>query len=268
MSSLKRPAEDDAPDTENASSSIPSVPDAPDAKEHAASDAKDHVAAPAPSHLFVVVTDDEYDTGLDSAHEGPRPLGVARTLAGATELMKALHDVHEAKRVLAEGEARSEFGGLDTKSKKGKLVGEAHVGNMKARVEKWKVAEGKTLATGAQFTDADAAAAAPATTVHYAYTIVHSWTDYYGDSGAHALGGVVLKPCAVPALVCAKLPCKGLTGMKFPPLTAKDGVLVAEERHSKSKGKKYLGTARRWVVTDWEVQEAKKAPARKKAKTA
>lgn len=120
MTSVKRPAEDD----------LENAPTEPEAKAH--------TAAPAPSHLFVVVCDDEYDNGLDSAHEGPRPLGVARTIAGATEIMKTLHD---AKR----GEDGEEFAGLDTKSKKGKVVGEAQVGNMSARVEKWKVAEGKTV---------------------------------------------------------------------------------------------------------------------------
>lgn len=110
---------------------------------------------------------------------------------------------------------------------------------------------------------------APSTTVHYAYTIVHSWTDYYGDNGAHSLGGVVLQPSAVPGLTCAKLPCKGLTSMKFPAATARDGVLVAEGRDSKSKGKKYGGVARRWIIRDWEADEGKKkAPARKKAKAA
>ncbi|KAJ7472645.1 hypothetical protein FB451DRAFT_1367559 [Mycena latifolia] len=256
MSSLKRPAEDDTATGEP--STAPGATSAPE-----------HTAAPAPSHLFLVIADDEYDAGLDSAHEGPRLLGVARTISGAKTLMEALHDAQEAKRVLRDGETREAFGGLDTSGAKGKLVGTAYIGDMDARVEKWKVAEGKTLATGVEFTEADAEACAPGAAVHYAYTIVHSWTDHYGDNGAHALGGVALRPSAVPALTCAKLPSKGLAGMKFPPPGARDGVLVAEERESKSKGKKYLGTARRWVVKDWEaVAEGKKGPARKKAKTA
>ena len=59
--------------------------------------------------------------------------------------MKKLHDAQEGRRVLKEGEVRVEFGGLDTRDKKGKLVGEARVEDMEARVEKWKVAEGKTV---------------------------------------------------------------------------------------------------------------------------
>jgi hypothetical protein len=43
---------------------------------------------------------------------------------------------------------------------------------------------------------------------------------------------------------------------------------VAEERESKHKGKCYLGVARRWVVRDWDAEEGKKGPARKKVKTA
>jgi hypothetical protein len=117
---------------------------------------------------------------------------------------------------------------------------------------------------------ADATANATSTTVHYAYTITYSWTDHYGDNGAHALGAVVLKPSAVPAFTSAKLPSKGLAGMKFPAADANDGVLVTEERESKNKGKNYLGTAHRWVVRGWEAEEgkAKKGPARKKAKIA
>ncbi|KAJ7153423.1 hypothetical protein C8R43DRAFT_445427 [Mycena crocata] len=258
MSSVKRPADEELTDTENA---VPVGAEAGDGEG-------EHVAAPAPSHIFVILTDDEYDAGLDSAHEGPRPLGVARTIAGATELMKTLHDAHEAKRVLKDGEEHVEFAGLDTREKKGKLVGEATVGDMEVRVEKWKIAESKTLSTAAHVLKADAAAASPSTTIHYAYTIVYSWSDYYGDSGAHTFGGVVLTPSSVPGLTCAKLPCKGLAGMKFPPPEARDGILVAEERHSQGKGKKHLGVARRWLVRDWEAQEGKKAPARKKAKTA
>jgi hypothetical protein len=132
MSSLKRPAEDDAEASENTS-------------DVATGTEKKHVAALAPSHLFVILADEEYDAGLYSAHEGPRPLGVARTLTGATELMKTLHDAYEAKRVLKEGETRVEFEGLDTKNKKGKVVGEASIGDLEARVEKWKAAEGKTV---------------------------------------------------------------------------------------------------------------------------
>jgi hypothetical protein len=59
--------------------------------------------------------------------------------------MKTLHDAYEAKRVLKEGETRVEFEGLDTKNKKGKVVGEASIGDLEARVEKWKAAEGKTV---------------------------------------------------------------------------------------------------------------------------
>ncbi|KAF9018743.1 hypothetical protein BDZ89DRAFT_1073591, partial [Hymenopellis radicata] len=232
MSSLKRPAEEDAP----------------------ASETTAHTAAPAPSHLFVVLVDEEHGGGLDSAHEGPRPLGVARTITGATELLKSLHDAYEAKN-LKEGETPEEFDGLDTANKKGKLVGEASIGDMQARVEKWKVAEGKTRATTPEAIREDAKAASPDTTVHYAYTILYSWSDYYGDTGAHTFGGVALTPSYVPGLVCAKLPCKGLTAMKFPPDNARDGVLVAEGRDSKTKGKKYAGVARRWIVRDWEKEE-------------
>jgi hypothetical protein len=42
--------------------------------------------------------------------------------------MKTLHDAYEAKRVLKQGETRVEFEGLDTKNKKGKVVGEASIG--------------------------------------------------------------------------------------------------------------------------------------------
>ncbi|KAJ7081133.1 hypothetical protein B0H15DRAFT_953148 [Mycena belliarum] len=261
MSSLKRAADTDAEATENA----------PDAYAASSSPDVPYVAAPAPSHLFVVVADVEYDAGLDCEHDGPRPLGVARTLAGATALMKNLHDAHEAARVLKDGDAVVEFAGLDANPwrAKGKLVGEARVGAMQARVEKWKVASGKTLATGAKFVEADAAASAPETTVHYAYTIVYTWADYCGDFGGHTLGGVALRPSCVPALVSKKLPSKGSAAMNFPAAGAKDGVLVAEDSESKGhKGKRHLGVARRWIVRDWDADEGKKAPARKKAKTA
>ncbi|KAJ7648307.1 hypothetical protein DFH06DRAFT_1209925 [Mycena polygramma] len=251
MSSLKRPAED--------------VGDVPEETAIA----KPYLAAPAPSHLFVILADEEYDAGLSSEHEGPRPLGVARTLAGATALLQTLHDAQEAKRVLKDGETREAFGGLDTGNKKGKIVGEAQIGEQEVRVEKWKVAEGKEPATGPEFTAADATASAPSTRAHYAYTIVYSWSDHYGDTGAHTFGAVALAPSAVPALTCAKLPSKGRAAMKFPSAEAKDGVLVAEDRESKGKGKNHLGTARRWVVRDWdEVEGGKKAPTRKRAKTA
>jgi hypothetical protein len=65
--------------------------------------------------------------------------------------------------------------------------------------------------------------------VHYAYTILHSWSEHVnGENGAHDLGGVVLTPSADPVLTCAKLPTSGLTGRKIPPPDADDGVLVAE----------------------------------------
>ncbi|KAJ6458414.1 hypothetical protein C8R47DRAFT_149614 [Mycena vitilis] len=259
MSGLKRPAEDDA-----------APADTVDSPTGADTDTANYVAAPAPSHLFVILADEEYDAGLSSEHEGPRPLGVARTIAGATALLQSLHDAQEAKRVLKDGETREEFGGLDTGNKKGKLVGEAQIGEQEVRVEKWKVAEGKEPATGAEFVAADTTASAPSTHTHYAYTIVYSWSDHYGDTGAHTFGAVALAPSAVPSLTCAKLPSKGRAPMKFPGADAKDGVLVAEDRESKGKGKNHLGAARRWVVRDWDdVEEGKgkKGPARKRAKT-
>ncbi|KAJ7764282.1 hypothetical protein B0H16DRAFT_1526606 [Mycena metata] len=247
MSSLKRPAED--------------ALDAGDAQTST------YTAAAPPTHLYVILADEEYDAGLYSAHEGPRPLGVARTIAGAEAVMKELHDAYEAKRQLKEGETRAPFGGLDTRKKKGKLIGEGAIGAFEARVEKWKVSEGKDPATGPEFAAADAVVFASTNTNHYAYTICHSWTDYAGDFGGHSFGAVVLKPSAVPAMTCAKLPGKGKASVKLDvPAGPKDGILVAEERESKHKGKKYLGVARRWAVRDWDAVEAKKGPARKKAK--
>ncbi|KAJ6616342.1 hypothetical protein B0H10DRAFT_1399838 [Mycena sp. CBHHK59/15] len=251
--SLKRAADDDA-----------AVPDAsPDSPQHS--------AAPAPTHLFVVLADMEYDAGLCSEHEGPRPLGVARTLSGASEILKTYHDAEEAKRTLKDGEERAEFKGLDEAKKAGKVVAEAQAGDLYARVEKWKVATAKTIATGAEYDAADAAATASTTTVHYAYTIVQSWSDYYGDYGGHTFHAVVLQPSAVPGLACAKLPCKGLTRLTIPPADVgkhKDGAVVAQGQDSSGKGNKYMGTAKRWLVRDWEEAERKKAPPKKKAKTA
>ncbi|KAJ7473133.1 hypothetical protein B0H11DRAFT_2195735 [Mycena galericulata] len=288
MSALKRAAEDEvlAP-TSQAPSATASTQDP------ASSVQQEHTAAPAPTHLYVVLALEEYSDGLDSPHEGPRPLGVARTLQGATGIVKRLYDAHEAKRAAsaakeggkdseaAEKENKEEkpveFPGLNTMGNKGKLVGEARVGGVEVRVERWKVAEGKTLATGEQFTHADAAAFAPTTRVHYAYTVVYSSSDYCGDFGAHAFGAVVLRPSAVPALTCAKLPSKGSAAMKLPsdamdtdPEKAADGVLVAEGQDRRGKGKRHAGSARRWVVRDWEEGVGKKAkagPARKKART-
>ncbi|KAJ7148371.1 hypothetical protein C8R46DRAFT_1065340, partial [Mycena filopes] len=250
MSSVKRSAEDAAPDD-----------DAPPSS---------YIAAAPPTHLYVILADEEYDVGLGE-HEGARLLGVARTIAGAEAVMKSLHDASEAKRELKEGETREPFGGLDSRDKKGKLVGEGGVGDLEARVEKWKVAEGKEPATGADFAAADAAAVEPSNANHYAYTITYSWGDYYGDTGQHIFGAVALKPSAVPSLTCAKLPGKGKAKMKLDVASdAKDGVVVAQEQESKHKGKTYMGVARRWVVRDWdevEAGKAKKGPARKKAKT-
>ncbi|KAJ7184870.1 hypothetical protein C8R46DRAFT_1065353 [Mycena filopes] len=250
MSSLKRSAGDAVDDADAPTSS--------------------YIAAAPPTHLYVILADEEYDAGLGE-HEGTRPLGVARTIAGAEAVMKSLHDAYEAKRDLKEGETREPFGGLDSREKKGKLVGEGGIGNSEVRVEKWKVAEGKDPASGANFTAADAAVAEPSNTNHYAYTMTYSWGDYYGDNGQHTFGAVALKPSAVPSLTCAKLPGKGKAKMKLIIASdAQDGVLVAQEQESKHKGKTYMGVARRWVVRDWdevEAGKAKKGPARKKAKT-
>ncbi|KAJ7032557.1 hypothetical protein C8F04DRAFT_1107216, partial [Mycena alexandri] len=235
MSSLKRLAEDALDDGDAQTST--------------------YTATAPPTHLYVILADEEYDAGLYTAHEGPRPLGVARTIAGAEAVMKELHDAHEAKRLLKEGETRVPFGGLDTREKKGKLIGKGAVGDLEARVEKWKVSEGKDPATGPEFTAADAAVVS--NTSHYAYTISHSWTDYAGDFGGHSFGAVALKPSALPS--------KGKANLKLDvPPGAKDGILVAEERESKHKGKKYLGVARRWVVRDWDAVEAEKGQAGKK----
>ncbi|KAJ6467971.1 hypothetical protein C8R47DRAFT_1201028 [Mycena vitilis] len=168
------------------------------------------------SRLFVILADEEYDAGLSSAHEGPRPLGVARPLTGATALPQSLHDAQEAKNA-------------------------------------------ETCEAFARYRRKIHRASLPSTLLHYAYTIVYPWSNDYGATGAHALGAVALAPSAVPSLTCAKLPSKGRAVMKSPGAESKDGVLVAEDRESKEKGKNHLGTARRWVVRDWdEVEEGKK----------
>ncbi|KAK7036207.1 hypothetical protein R3P38DRAFT_2911007 [Favolaschia claudopus] len=266
MSSLKRRAADDFDSAE-----VISTPTADTTSSGFGSTTR-HVAAPPPSHLYVILAWDEYDAGLCTLQEGVLPLGVARTLAGSTELMKTLHDANEAKRVLKDGETAEEFGGLDTNNAKGKIVGEGFVGDLDVRVEKWKITDGKNLAPGIQLTQADDAAFASDASVHYAYTVVHSWSDYSGDFGGHTFGNVILRPSAVPALTCSKLPCKGFARMKFPSADAVDGVLVAQEQDAKRKGKQYLGSARRWIIRDWEgndsVGNPTRGPARKKAKTA
>ncbi|KAJ7270254.1 hypothetical protein C8J57DRAFT_306104 [Mycena rebaudengoi] len=239
--------------------------------EDAASGAE-HAAAAAPTHLFVVLADMEHNAGLGD-FEGPCPLGVARTINGAEEILKNYHDAYEAKRTLKDSSyAQTEFEGLETK-KTGKVVGEAQAGDVAGRVEKWKIAVAKEPSTDTKYTAADADASAPGTFVHYAYTLTSATSDYYGDTGANAFGGVALLPSSVALLACAKLPCKGSAALKLPPTDPaahKDGALVAEERFSRHKGKQYMGSAQRWVVRDWEAVEekknSKKAPPRKKAR--
>jgi hypothetical protein len=81
----------------------------------------------------------ERNAGLGN-FEGTWPLGVARTTNGAEEILKNYHDAYEAKRALKDSSyAQTEFERLETK-KTGKVVGEAHAGDVAGRMEKWKVA--------------------------------------------------------------------------------------------------------------------------------
>ncbi|KAJ7098931.1 hypothetical protein C8R44DRAFT_810936 [Mycena epipterygia] len=191
---------------------------------------------------------EEYNSGLYSEHEDPRPLGFARTIAGATEILKTLHDAREAKVVLKEGETRKEFAGLDASGNKGKVIGEAHVGGMEVRVEKWKVVEGKTVrllrSRGLVALHGRRCAQSRRRgryTCRHRALRVHDRLLVDGplrrQRRAHVRGR---RPQAI------RSPRPGLreTSLQFPPPGTKDGMLVAEERDSKTKGKKYLGMVR------------------------
>ncbi|KAJ7136871.1 hypothetical protein C8R44DRAFT_868965 [Mycena epipterygia] len=269
MTGVKRPAEHIALNTpakaENA--------DTPQAGSKAERTARRR-AATAPTHLFVVLVSDWRDTVLARTFSkgevalcgGYYPLGVARTLAGAVDILTALHDAHETERVLKEGGSPLPFPGLDTNCSW--CVAEARIGDKQVRVEKRKISSEKTLATGAEFTAADAEAISSATTTHYAYTICASKATRWEVECWNKLSYIAIQPSAVPGLTCQSLPAKGLARMIFPPADVEDGIVVADERDCKVNRTNYQGVARRWIVRDWESVDEKKVPAYKRAKTA
>jgi hypothetical protein len=103
--------------------------------------------------------------------------------------------------------------------------------------------------------------------VHYAYTIMQSWADYYGDNGGHTFASVVLKPSAVPALTSAKLPSKGLASMKFFP-SRRPRLRVGGRGTREQAQREVLSGRGETLGGDWDAEEGKKGPARKKVKTA
>ncbi|KAF8140866.1 hypothetical protein K438DRAFT_1995601 [Mycena galopus ATCC 62051] len=209
----------------------------------------------------------------DRAYAAPAPhtyMSSSPTKNTAAALMahrraRTLHDAHEAKRG-SRGETREEFEGLDTSRAKGKLGALRKPGILRhawrsgrsRRAKRWVFAlflsscllETTQLATGEQFTKADAAAEDPTQPSTSIY-IVYSWQDYYGDSGAHAFGGVVLRPAP----------------SRTSPQEVRDGVLVRRTASKRGRARRMWALRSAGSCGTGRRSREEERPARKKAKT-